>query len=150
VWWGSPHRSLRQRFTLGQFLAWWFVFKQLKQSLLSHAIFFLSSRVLDFKTRQKATGCLYLQVTHVFSLAGIFFCSLFGVWDWSCFESGKSRLLFGSSGEVSVVVARGFNLRPGFDLGILCFLFHSAHMKSSRGLNSISTRLRCHFSNLTG
>lgn len=76
VSWGSPHRSLRQRFTLGQFLAWWFVFKQLKQSLLSHAIFLLSCRVLDLKTRQKATGCLYLQMTHVFSLAGTFFYSL--------------------------------------------------------------------------
>ena len=150
MWWGSPHLLFRHRFTLGQFLAWWLVFKQLKQSPWSHAIFLLSCRCLDLKTGQKATGCLCLQMTHFLSPDGAFFsCSLFAGWDWSCFESDKSRLLVRASGEVSVIVARGFHLRLGFDLGILCFWLHSSHMKSSRGLNSVSTRLRSHSSNST-
>ena len=117
---------------------------------MSHAIFLLSCVCLDLKTGQKATGCLCLQITHFFSLERVFIsCTLFGDWDWSCFAYDKSWLLLRAPQEVSVIVARGFNLKLGFDLGTLCFLFHSSHMKSSRGLNSVSTRLHSHFSNST-
>lgn len=117
-------------------------FQALKQSPWSHAIFFLSCRWLDLMGGQKASGCLRLQMTQFFSLDGTFFsCSLFADWDWFCSESDRSRFLV-ASGEVSVIVARGFNSRLGFDLGSLCFLFPSAYMKFSRGLNSVSTRLR--------
>ena len=58
-------------------------------------------------------------------------------------------MLLRASGEVSITVERGFNLKLGFDLVILCYSFQSSHMKSSRGLNIVSTRLHSHFSNST-
>ena len=137
MWWGCPFHSLRQHFVLRQFLTWWFVFKQSTQSPCSHAIFHLSCRCFDLKAGQKARGCLRLQMTHLFPFDGAFSCSLFNDWVWACLGSDKLLLLLGVSGDVSVVMVRGFNLRLGFALGYLCFLFHSSHMKSSRGLNSV-------------
>ena len=67
---------------IGQFMAWWFVFNQLKQSSLSHAIFLLSCVCFDLNTGQKATWCLCLQMTEFFYLKGFSspaLCSVIGI-----------------------------------------------------------------------
>ena len=73
--------------------------------------------------------------------------SLLRNWTRACLKSSTLLLSLGTSVGSSVVVARGCNLRLDLGLVDFCFLFHSSHMKSSRGLNNVSTRLHNHFSN---
>ena len=63
--------------------------------------------------------------------------------------SGEALLSSERSDGSYIPVARECSLMLDFALVDLSFLFQALHMKSSRGLNSVSTRFRNHFSKST-
>ena len=115
--WGmsDPCHSLRQRFSLEQLVAWWFSFKQLKQSWCSHAIFYISCRYLELNTGHYVTGCLFLQTAHLLFSNSTFLSTSF-LWNWVWVFPGSLKLLHYLQDSVGSLAftAKGHNSTHGF------------------------------------
>ena len=115
--WGmsDPCHSLRQPFSLEQLVAWWFSFKQLKQSWCSHAIFCISCRYLGLNAGHYVTGCLFLQTAHLLFSNSTFLSTSF-LWKWVWVFPGSLKLLHylqDSEGRLAFT-AKGSNSTHGF------------------------------------